>query len=636
MAGIAGIYSADLRPVDAGDLQRMAGALAHRAPDGTSYWRSGPIGFAHLQFCTTPESLHEQQPLLAPGTETCLVWNGRLDNREELSKAIVSRGGRSVDDTDPGLVLSAYLVWGEACAERLVGDFAFVIWDGRRRLLWCARDHLGVRPFYYFWDGNTFLFASEIRALLTHPRVLLKINEGMVAEYLVDKITSSEDTFYSDIHRLPAASSLKISSPSNGLSIERYWRPDLSPISYQTDDQYTEHFVQLLEESVRCRMRSCVPWATELSGGLDSSTVSVTAQELLNRSGSGQQVSTLSLAQPGKQWDESEYIQEISQFAGLRSECFPAYYADLDYYQRSAAWSHDFPGYPNAAMFVTMYETMRQNGVKVLISGQGGNQLLEGNVPHLLDLASSGDLRRLLQCAKDDWQIYGGRTWQTFLLRNLVSGFAPHWIRSRVWKRRLGRSGVLSRDFMKRIRLAARLYSFSKVDPYLFSSRAQEAAFLLAHSGAVVHYTEMMDLEGAFWGFEYRHPFFDRRLDEFCLKMPEDQRQRGTTWKWILRNATRGKLPERVRNRKIQAHFSELFTSVVSTPSAQDRLRNLLLYKHTDWLNQSYFVGQLDAPFAPSSRQYLARSGISWMALGVDIWLDDLMRPKGERGRPLP
>src|SRR5208282_2520900 len=101
-----------------------------------------------------------------------------------------------------------------------------------------------------------------------------------------------------------------------------------SQIVYQTDDQYSGHFVELLEQSIRCRIRSCVPWAAELSGGLDSSAVSVTAQDLLNRSGSGQRVSTLSLAEPGKPWDESDYINQTSQFAGLRSECFPAHYAD--------------------------------------------------------------------------------------------------------------------------------------------------------------------------------------------------------------------------------------------------------------------------------------------------------------------
>src|ERR1700691_39497 len=145
MAGIVGIYCADGRPADAAELQRMAGALSHRAPDGASYWNSGSIGFAHLQFCTTPESLREHQPLFAPWAEACLVFDGRLDNREDLSQAIVSSGGRFVDDTDPGLVLSAYLVWGEECAERLVGDFAFVILDGRRRRLWSARDYLCVR-----------------------------------------------------------------------------------------------------------------------------------------------------------------------------------------------------------------------------------------------------------------------------------------------------------------------------------------------------------------------------------------------------------------------------------------------------------------------------------------------------------
>jgi len=371
MAGIAGIYSVDGRPADGSDLQRMADALAHRGPDGTSNWRCGPIGFAHLQLCTTPESLHEHQPLQAPWAEACLVWDGRLDNREELSEAIVSRGGRLVDDTDPGLVLSAYLVWGKECVSRLVGDFAFAIWDGRLRWLLCARDCFGIRPFYYFWDGKEFLFASELRALLTHPRVSLNINEGMVAEYLLNSITSREDTLYVDIHRLTPGALLTISA-SQDLRIETYWKPDLSIIRYQTDDQYAEHFTQVLEESVRCRMRCCVPWASELSGGLDSSTVSVTAQALLNRSGSGQQVSTFSLAEPGKPWDESEYIAEISQFAGLRSESSPMRVGNLEYFRRFTAWSRDFPGYPNgAAMFTAMHEAIRQRGVKVLLTGQG-------------------------------------------------------------------------------------------------------------------------------------------------------------------------------------------------------------------------------------------------------------------------
>src|SRR5271170_373070 len=219
MSGIAGIYCAGGRPADAGELQQMAAALKHRGPDGCFYWQSGPIGFAHLQFCTTPESVHEHQPLLDPSEQVCLAWDGRLDNREELNQAIVSRGGRLVDDTDPALILAAYMVWGTECVARFVGDFAFAVWDESRRALWCARDYYGIRPFYYFWDGKTFLFASEIRALLTNPRVSLKINEGMVGEYLLESMASREDTLYSDIHRLPPGTTLAIND-SNDLRIE--------------------------------------------------------------------------------------------------------------------------------------------------------------------------------------------------------------------------------------------------------------------------------------------------------------------------------------------------------------------------------------------------------------------------------
>ncbi len=184
MAGIAGMYCADGRPADVGEVQRMTSAVEHLGPDGIAYWHSGPVAFAHLQFCTTPESLGERQPLMSPAGEACLVWNGRLDNREELLEALAVRGENPVDRTDPGLALAAYRLWGGDCVQRLIGDFAMAIWDVRLRQLWCARDYIGVRPFFYFWDGKTFLFAPEIRGLLAHPLVSLKINEGMAGEYL--------------------------------------------------------------------------------------------------------------------------------------------------------------------------------------------------------------------------------------------------------------------------------------------------------------------------------------------------------------------------------------------------------------------------------------------------------------------
>lgn len=626
MAGIAGIYCADGRTADRGELARMAAALAHRGPDGISYWNSGPLGFAHLQFCTTLESLQENQPLVGPGAGPCLVWDGRLDNRKELIEALSSRSVPLVDDTDPGLVLSAYLAWGKDSAARLVGDFAFALWDAGRRELWCARDYHGIRPFYYFWNGKEFLFASEIRSLLTHPRVSLKINEGMVGEYLLGSMVSREDTLYDDIHRLPPGSCLSI-SPSRDLRVEAYWEPDLSPLYYRSDDEYAEHFLQILEKSVSSRMRCNVPWATDLSGGLDSSTVAVTAQRLLNPASSGNRVSTFSMAESGKPWDESDYIDEISRFAGLRSECFPQRIVGLDHFRRNTAWSREFPDYPNGkSMFMAMYEGIQRRGVKVLLTGAGGNQWLEGNVQHLVDLARSGDLRRLAQRAKDDWTVYGGRApWPMFLFRVLLPNCAPGWIRSRVRKRRLSRPGLLSPEFMKRTRLSDRLGSSFGPDPRAFSSSAQRALFLQNVSAREVHAMEATERESAALCLEERHPFYDRRLAEFCVRIPEDQRQRGTTHKWILRNATRGSLPERVRTREVQAEFSDLYHGVVSTPVAVERLRNLVISTNTDWLDRGYFAQMLKSFGGRSVAERQSFLNPLWTVLGVDLWFDDLI-----------
>jgi asparagine synthase (glutamine-hydrolysing) len=625
MAGIAGIYCADGRPADTAELQRMAVALQHRAPDGTTYWSAGPVGFAHLQFCTTPESLHEHQPLVGPGAGTCLVWHGRLDNREELIEALSSRSIPLVDNTDPGLVLSAYLAWGKDSAARLVGDFAFAIWDAGRRELWCARDYQGVRPFYYFWDGKQFLFASEIRSLLTHPGVSLRMNEGMVGEYLLQSIVSREDTLYWDIHRLPPGSFLTI-SPSRDLRIEAYWVPDLRPLTYRSDDEYADHFLQVLEKSVSSRLRCTVPWAAELSGGLDSSSVAVTAQRLLNPASSGNRVSTFSLAEPGKPWDESEYINEISQFAGLRSECFPQFVVGLDHFQRSTAWSRELPDSPNGkSPFMAMYETIRRRGVKVLLTGAGGNQWLEGNLQHLVDLARSGDIRRLAKRAKADWRFYGGRApWPIFLLRRLLPSCVPDSIRSRVRKRRLNRPGILSAEFMRRTCLSDRLASSFRPDPRAFSSGAQRILFLQNVSGSHVDAIEAMERESAALGLEERHPFYDRRLAEFCLRLPEDQRQRGITHKWILRNATRGSLPERVRLKEFQAEFSDLYHCVLSTPVVVDRLRNLTMSRNTDWLDHGYFSELLQSFLGRSVAERQRSQGAIWMVLALDLWFDDL------------
>ncbi|MGH9577293.1 MAG: asparagine synthase-related protein, partial [Terriglobales bacterium] len=254
----------------------MSAKMAHRGPDGAGIWRAGPVGLAHRMLHSTPESLRETQPLGDESDQFVLVLDGRLDNREELRAAIEAAGGRLRDDTDAELVLKSYECWAEDCPKHLLGDFAFAIWDVRRRRLFCARDPLGNKPFFYRCDGKTLAFASEIQPLFEDPGFLPRVNLKLLGMFLCLDYGDFTETLYQDVCRISAAHSLSVEG--GALRKLRYW--DVDPdgsLSYSTDAQYSEHFLELFRSSVRAKLRANGAVVAALSGGLDSSSIVCTA-----------------------------------------------------------------------------------------------------------------------------------------------------------------------------------------------------------------------------------------------------------------------------------------------------------------------------------------------------------------------
>jgi asparagine synthase (glutamine-hydrolysing) len=190
VSGLAGIYHLDGRPVDRAALCPMLDALAHRGPDGGGQWIDGAVALGHRLLGTTPQSLGEPQPFVDQAAQQCITLDGRVDNREVLLRALGRGGERCRGGGDAELVLRAYQQWAEGCLGRIVGDYAFVLWDGRRGRLFCARDPLGMKPFYYYHDGRVFLWGSELRSILLDAAVPNQPNEGMIAEYLACAITN--------------------------------------------------------------------------------------------------------------------------------------------------------------------------------------------------------------------------------------------------------------------------------------------------------------------------------------------------------------------------------------------------------------------------------------------------------------
>ena len=176
MSGICGIVNFDGALVDEALLKRMAEAAVHRGPDGIRYLMEGGIGFAYLALNVTPESLREEQPLRSRDGQVVMAADARVDNRRELIRTLRSEGCLSAEEpTDADIIMAAYECWGEGCAERIIGDFAFAVWDVRRRRLMAARDRSGCRAFYYRRDGNRFLWATEAAQLLADPAAFRRL-----------------------------------------------------------------------------------------------------------------------------------------------------------------------------------------------------------------------------------------------------------------------------------------------------------------------------------------------------------------------------------------------------------------------------------------------------------------------------
>lgn len=286
MSAIIGIYHCNGQPVNRIHLERMVDILAHRGLDGSGIWSDRNVGLGHRMLWTTPESLSEKLPLVNHVSNLAITADARIDNREELFAALSLIGESSEKITDSQLILHAYEKWGDRTPEYLLGDFAFAIWDARQQTLFCARDHYGVKPFYYYSSKDTLVFATEIKALLCLPQVPSRLNEEKVGHYLVAALPDNTSTLYKDILRLPAGHHMTVSP--NQISIKSYWTLDPHrEIRMASDGEYAEAFREIFVKAVDCRLRSAFPIGSHLSGGLDSSSIACVARDILAKTGRG-------------------------------------------------------------------------------------------------------------------------------------------------------------------------------------------------------------------------------------------------------------------------------------------------------------------------------------------------------------
>ena len=265
----------------------MTALLERRGPDGSHHLLDGPAALGHTLLATTPEALHEVLPLTDAASGCSITADVRLDNREELLPALgLAEEARVIGDGE--LMLRAYLLWGEACLEHLLGDFAFAIWDPRSQRLFAARDQMGLRQLIHCHvPGELFAFATEPEAILALPDVPRRINEARIADYLDDlEAADFTSTFYEGLYRLPPAHCLTVDA--SGLQIRRYWAlQPVTELQLDSDEAYAAAFLMVFTKAVRSRLRCAGPVGSMLSGGMDSGSVVAVATRLLQAEGRG-------------------------------------------------------------------------------------------------------------------------------------------------------------------------------------------------------------------------------------------------------------------------------------------------------------------------------------------------------------
>ncbi|HUN82118.1 MAG TPA: asparagine synthase (glutamine-hydrolyzing), partial [Phycisphaerae bacterium] len=381
MCGIVGIKSTS--PVkDLSDrIGKMLAPIAHRGPDGSGAWidPGGHCGLGHQRLAIIdPAGGH--QPISNEDDSLWIIFNGCIYNYRELQKPLREAGHRFKTSTDTEVILHAYEEWGEDCVSRFNGMWAFAIYDTRKKTLFCSRDRLGVKPFYYCRAADRFLFASEIKALLALTEVKARPDDDGLRQYLTFQYCLGDRTLFDGVRKLSPGHNLTIGADGRE-RIREYW--DLRFDIDESHDEacFVERLRELLEDAVRLRLRSDVPLGAHLSGGLDSSIVVSLARHLLG----DLQLNTFTGAfREGAAFDETRYARLVAEKA--RTRYHDTYIGSTDFAEciEKIIWHMDEPAAGPGVFPQYMVSKLAAMHVKVLLGGQGGDELFIGYARYLV------------------------------------------------------------------------------------------------------------------------------------------------------------------------------------------------------------------------------------------------------------
>jgi len=559
MCGLVALLHLDGRPVDPRELVAMRDLLEHRGPDEAGSFVDGSVGLGQLMLHSTPESLHETLPWKDPQSGLVITADARIDNREELLSKLKDRLSRpaslpqGADLSDSFLILEAYKRWGEACVDHLLGDFAFVIWDGRRQKLYCARDHMGIRPFYYYLTNDLFVFASSALGVVSVNAVPKRINELRIADYLVPELEGADKTctWFEEVWRMPPAHIATLSDI--GFQMREYWQPDPEfELKLASDEEYTDAFEEVLTTAIKARTRSHKPCASMLSGGLDSSTIVGIACKLQLEESGAKFASFSGVSEEGNDCRETRYSRMLSGHDALvATELRPSDVAHREKWLLRVDEILEDPFDSSWILLKMIYLDAREKGHVAVMDGIDGDGVASLTTYYPVFLIRNFKLLSANREILGIWKNMHRKRYPflkeyTDVLRPvLVPKFARR-IKHSLMPPALApynQDQFIRPEFASRIGLQERLAK-RQLNCDLLSCKSTH------HSHAkrilVPYLTAGIERYGrlaAYCGVEQRQPLLDKRVIEFCVSPPWNQKVRNGWSKYGLRRLAERHIP---------------------------------------------------------------------------------------------
>ena len=578
MCGIAGILKFDGRPANAGLLEPMIATLGHRGPDGSGVFAQNEVGLAHARLSII-DLAGGHQPMSIDNGNLWITFNGEIFNYVELREELIQKGHKFSTRSDTEVILHLYQEEGKNCVRRLNGQWAFAIWDVKKKSLFVSRDRIGIRPLHYTRTRDSFVFASEAKALFAHPDVERALDLQALDEIFTFWVTLPPRTAFRNVSQLPPGHSLIVESGE--VRIEQYWKLEYAPqedCSTEAEKRYAEELLALLLDATRIRLRSDVPVGAYLSGGLDSTFISALTKSLV-----GDRLRTFSVGFEDAEFDESAYQREASQYLSTQHSEVRCSYEDIGCIFPDVIRHTEQPVLRTApAPLYLLSKLVRDSGFKVVLTGEGADEMLGG-----YDIFKEAKIRRFwgrnpnsrmrpmllkrLYPYMENIQRQPAAYLKKFFHVDAADMASPFFSHTPRWEL----TGKLKAFFSDAVLAETCSYDalpelermlpdgYRSWDP---SNQAEylEAQYLLP--GYIL--SSQGDRMAMANSVEGRYPFLDYRVIEFAAKLPPSMKMKVLNQKHLLKMAAKNRIPESITKRPKQPYRAPDGASFIGTKNS--------------------------------------------------------------------